>query len=197
MGIELQSACSTCKEIFWLGSAKPYKWLGFQFGNRQAFSWFVRHSQAECKVSIGDDFSSQYPWEVGLNEEEIERFKYMAYDLNTSQWQCVYTMEVENYYLDNDMSLLNYYPNLYIGDNKVCKPIAANNKPVNALTFYFDISNIDKTSRDKYATREIKNFKNPLTIYHKDLTVEDVTFEWAYNICGSSSEFIDIEVYEY
>lgn len=196
MGVELKSACSTCKEIFWLGSAKPYKWLGFQFGNRQAFSWFARHSQLECRVSIGNDFSSQYSWEVGLNEEEIERFKYMAYDLNTSQWKYVYTVEVENYYLDNDMSLLNYYPNLYIGDDQVCKPFTANNKPVNALTFDFDMCNINKTSRNEYAIKEIENFKHPLIIYYKDLTIEDITFEWAYKIYCYSSEFVDVKIYE-
>ena len=193
MGIELKSACSTCEEIFWLGSAKAYKWLGFQFGNRQVFSWFARHSQPKCKVYITNDFVSDYPCEADLTEQEHENFKYMKYDLSTHQWKCVYSVKIENYYLDHNMGLLSYYPSLYNGDDKVIQPVKKDNQLIKALSFSFDISKIEKSNIDEF---HIESFKNPLTVHFKNLVIEDITFEWSDWLSNLSSYSVSLSIIE-
>lgn len=194
MSIDVEIACTTCKELFWVGSAKEYSWLGFQFGNKQVFSWFARHSRSECIVSIGNDTGQEYLWEAGLSENERKLFKYMAYDIESSQWQCVHTETDRDSRFENNIDVPNYFPNLRGKDYQVDQPFTTDNKPINALFFSFEMSDINKADLHEYDIEEIESFKNPLIIHYKDLTIEDITFEWAHQIFYLASEFIPLSV---
>ena len=189
MGIDIESACSTCKEIFWLGSAKASKWSGFQFGNRQVFSWFARHAHPNCKVFIGNDHGSLYLWEADLTEEQRKTFKYMAYDTENSQWYCVSTEESRD-----DADSLTYYPNLYSSDYKVNQPMTADGETVHALSFSFEMSDISIVGLNEYDLEDIEHLKNPLVLHYKDLAIENVAVEWADQIYYLSSHSIFLSV---
>lgn len=189
MGIDVESACSTCKEIFWLGSAKEYKWSGFQFGNRQVFSWFARHAHPNCKVFIGNDHGSLYLWKADLTEEQRKLFKYMAYDTENSQWYCVYTEESQD-----DADSLSYFPNLYVRDHEVSQPTTSEGETVQALSIAFNVSDISAVDANEDDLREIKRFKNPLIVRYKDLAIEDTTTEWAHQIFYLSSYSVFLSV---
>ncbi len=176
MGIELTSACSTCKEVFRFGTNKPYRWSGFQFGNRQVFSWFTRHSKSTCKVFIGNDLTGSYPWEVGSTKEVAESFIYVQYSLNSHCWENVCTVQ---YHLDyqTGSKAINYFPNLRIGnkDSKVEQPTTEDHKFVSTLAFSFDQSLLLRIDNEYH----IEILKNPLIVDYKNLTVEDVTIAWS------------------
>ena len=46
MGVELHIACEACRSWAWLGSAKSWKWSGFQVGNAAVVGWLVDHAHA-------------------------------------------------------------------------------------------------------------------------------------------------------
>ena len=176
MGIELTSACSTCKEVFRFGTDKPHRWLGFQFGNRQVFSWFARHSNSTCKVFIGNDLTGSYPWEIDLPEEETERFMYVQYSLNTHYWENVCTVQYDLEHV-TDSEAIDYFPNLRRGnkDSEVEQPTTKDHKFVSTLAFSFDKSLLLRIDNEYH----IEILKNPLIVDFKNLTVEEVTTEWS------------------
>jgi hypothetical protein len=55
MGVEWDLACLGCKEYAWLGSMKPFKWHGFQLGNRVVAELLAVHAAPTCRLILDLD----------------------------------------------------------------------------------------------------------------------------------------------
>jgi hypothetical protein len=55
MGVEWELACLGCNEYAWLGSLKPFKWHGFQVGNRVVAELLALHTTPTCRLIVDVD----------------------------------------------------------------------------------------------------------------------------------------------
>lgn len=95
MGTEWDLACVSCRNWVWLGSLKPWKWNGFQMGNRLVAEFFSVHAQAGCSLIVTSDARTfDPPWEhdapaTGWHEDLRSRWFWDSSRLDTRPPQMV------------------------------------------------------------------------------------------------------------
>jgi hypothetical protein len=63
VGIEWTIGCLGCQQRAHLGSMKPFKWSGFQMGNRFVAEWLALHAMVGCSLIVTrDDLAFDPPW---------------------------------------------------------------------------------------------------------------------------------------
>ena len=75
MGVEWNIGCIKCKRQIWLGSQKPFKWQGFQIGDKIVKRFLSLHSKCfnnlDGNLLLTNDGTVEVPW-----ESDSERFEW-------------------------------------------------------------------------------------------------------------------------
>ena len=74
MGVEWHIGCIKCKRQIWLGSQKPFKWKGFQIGDKIVKRFLSLHSKCgnnlDGNLLLANDGTELVPWES--DDEKLE-----------------------------------------------------------------------------------------------------------------------------